>query len=99
MAEEKTKTVKFNEEGVKDLPNDKPVVYKILNQSGENIYTGAAKRGRVKERLREHLPEGPNSILGGAKAKIQQKTSIAEAEKTESNIIARSKPKYNKRGK
>jgi excinuclease UvrABC nuclease subunit len=99
MAEEKTKTVKLDQAGIENLPNDKPVVYKILDQQGENIYTGVAKRGRVKERLTEHLSTGPDPIRGGVKVEIQQKKTITDAEKTESNIIARTKPKLNKRGK
>ena len=99
MAEEKIKTVKFNEKGIEDLPKSKPVVYKIKSPKGENIYTGKAKRGRVDARLKEHLPGGSDPIPGGVKVQIQQKKSIADAQKTESNIIARSKPKYNKKGK
>jgi len=99
MADEKSKTVNFNEEGLEKLPNDKPAVYKILNTQGENIYTGSAKRARIQERLQEHLSGGPDPIRGGVKVQIQQKSSIAEAEKTEKNIISRTKPKFNKLGK
>ncbi len=96
MAEEKPKTVKFTPEGIEKLPKDKPAVYKILDDKGENIYTGVAKRGRVPERLKEHLPGGPDPIPGGVRVQIQQKKSISEAEKTEKRIISRSKPKHNK---
>lgn len=96
MAKGKSKTTNFTEKGIVNLPNDKPVVYKIMNQSGQNIYAGVAKRGRVQERLKEHLPGGPDPILGGAKVQIQQKPTISDAEKTEAKIILRSKPKYNK---
>lgn len=99
MANEKTKTSKFDGDGIASLPKDKPVVYKILNEKDENIYTGVAKRGRVEERLREHLPGGPDPIIGGVKVKIQQKPSISEAEKSETLIISRSKPKLNRKGK
>jgi hypothetical protein len=98
MTKGKPKTVKFTPEGVEKLPKDKPVVYKILNDKGENIYTGVAKRGRVEERLKEHLPSGPDPIPGGVKVKIQPKQTIAEAEKSEKIIISRSKPKHNKLG-
>jgi hypothetical protein len=47
MADEKRKTVNFNEDGLSKLPNDKPAVYKIINARGENIYTGSAKRARL----------------------------------------------------
>ena len=93
------KTVPFNKQGVEQLPQDKPVVYKILNQQDENIYTGVAKRGNVQERLKDHLPGGAEAIPGGAKVRIEQTPSIDEARRKETNIISRSKPKYNKEGK
>lgn len=99
MAKRKTKTVKFSENGIESLPKDKPIVYKIMSQNGENIYTGIAKRGRVEDRLKDHLPGGSDMIPGGVKVQIQQMPSISDAERTEVNIIYRSKPKYNKRGK
>jgi len=99
MKEEKRKTVKFTEVGLAKLPDNKPAVYKIFNQEGNNVYTGVAKRGRVEERLKEHLPGGTDPISGGAKVQIQQKSSIADAQKTEAAIIARSKPRHNKQGK
>lgn len=45
------KTVPLNERGIGKLPDDKPVVYRILTDGGRNNYTGVAKRGRVQERL------------------------------------------------
>ena len=93
------KTVKLTKEGIGNLPNDNPAVYKIKNKNNENIYTGVAKRGRVKDRLNEHLPKGKDPIRSGIKVEIEQMNSISEAEKKESNIISRSKPKYNKKGK
>jgi hypothetical protein len=92
------KTVRFNESGIEKLPNDKPVVYKILTPGGNNNYTGTAKRGRVQERLTEHLPGGKDAIPG-AKVQIQQMPTIREAIGKEKSIIARSKPKYNEQGK
>jgi excinuclease UvrABC nuclease subunit len=88
------KTVNYKKEDIKKLPNNKPVVYKIVTAGGNNNYTGIAKRGRVQERIGEHLKEIP-----GAKVKIEQMPSITEARKKESNIIKRSQPKYNKQGK
>lgn len=99
MAARKNKTADFNPEGIDSLAKDKPVVYKILDKNDRNIYTGSAKRGRVTKRINEHLPGGPDSIPGGVKVKIEQKDSIEEARKSESRIIFRSKPMYNKRGK
>lgn len=93
------KTAKFTLQGIGQLAKDKPVVYKILDKKDKNIYTGVAKRGRVDDRLIEHLPGGKDSITGGAKIKIEQKPSFKEAKKSEAIIIRKSKPKHNKQGK
>ena len=61
-----TKTVSFNKTGIAKLPNDKPVVYKIETAGGANNYTGVAGRGRVQERLEEHLVEGKIPGQGSA---------------------------------
>ena len=90
------KTVKFNQAGVKGLPNDKPVVYTIKTPSGKPNYVGSAKRGRVQDRIQEHLDA---RRVPGAKVQIQQVSSIREAQGKERNIIDRQKPKYNKQGK
>ena len=90
------KTVKFNQGGIEKLPNDKPVVYKIQTRAGNTNYVGSAQRARVRERLQEHLDGGK---IPGAEVQIQQMPSIQEAQKTETRIIARTKPKYNERGK
>ncbi len=91
-----SKTVKFNQSGAAKLPNDKPVVYKIQTESGNTNYVGIAKRGRVQERIQEHLDAGK---IPGAKVQAQQVSSIQEAQKTEARIIARTRPKYNEEGK
>ena len=88
-----TKKVKFNKTGIEQLPNDKPVIYKIESAGGNN-YTGIAKRGRVQERLLEHLTEIP-----GAKVKIEQTNSIQEAREKEARIIKLAQPKYNEQSK
>jgi hypothetical protein len=88
------KTVKYSEPKIKELPNNKPVVYKILTKNDVNNYTGIAKKGRVQDRIIEHMGEIP-----GAKVQIEQYPSIQEAQKKEKNIISRTKPKYNKKGK
>ena len=88
-----TKKTKFNKTGIENLPDNKPAVYKILTSAGKVNYAGVAKRGRVQERLNEHLGEIP-----GATVRIEQTNSIAEARKKETGIIKRSKPRYNKQG-
>lgn len=92
------KTTTFNKTGIGKLPNDKPVVYKIETPGGNNNYTGVAQRGRVQERLEEHLPGGKDPVPG-AKVRIEQMNTIADARKREQGIISRSQPKYNKQGK
>lgn len=92
------KTVSFNQKGIGKLPDDKPVVYKILTGAGENNYTGVAKRGRVQDRLGEHLP-GRKDYIPGSKIQIEQKQSMLEAEAKEQRIISRSQPRYNEQSK
>ncbi len=88
-----TKKTKFNKTGIENLPNNKSAVYKIMTGAGKVNYAGVSKRGRVQERLTEHLGEIP-----GATVQIQQTDNIAEARKKETGIIKRSKPRYNKQG-
>lgn len=92
------KTVPFTGQGIDKLPNDKPVVYKIKTARGGNQYTGVAQRGRVRDRLKEHLPGGKDHVPG-SKIEIEQMSKIAEAETKETRIIARTKPPHNKKGK
>lgn len=89
------KTVRFNQTGAAELPNDKPVVYKIQTESGKTNYVGIAKRGRVQERIQEHLDAGE---IPGAKVQIEQMSSIQEAQEKEERIISRTHPKYNDKG-
>lgn len=95
----KRKSGDFTKKGIDSLAKDKPVVYKIQNKKGENIYTGSAKRGRVGERLKEHLPGEKDAVRGGTKVIISQKGSIDEALKSEARIIKTQKPPQNKMGK
>jgi hypothetical protein len=74
------------------------VVYRIETEGGRNNYTGIAKRGRVQERLQEHLQGGKDPIPG-ARVHIEQMPSIEAAREKEARIIARSKPRYNEQGK
>jgi hypothetical protein len=81
------KTVNNNKTNIDKLPNDKPVVYKIKTEGGTVNYVGVAKKGRVHERLEEHLPGG-RDYVPGAKVQIEQFGSIAEARKKETSVIA-----------
>ena len=89
----------FNKDGIEGLAKNKPVVYQIENSKGENIYTGVAKRGRVEQRLKEHLPGAKDAVPGGVKVKIQQKPSIGDALNSEARIIKKQQPAQNKKGK
>jgi len=84
------KKVNYNKTGIDNLPNDKPVLYRIKTDSDNLNYVGVAKRGRVKDRIGEHLGEIP-----GATVEIEQFSSIDDARKKETNVIKRTKPKYN----
>ncbi len=89
-----TKKVTYSKEGIDKLPNDKPVLYRIEN-SNENLnYVGVAKRGRVQDRIAEHL-----GVIPGAKVSIEQFSSIDDAEKKEKRVIKINQPKYNEKGK
>ena len=92
------KTVGFTRNGIAQLPNDKPVLYRIQTESGKTNYVGVAKRGRVQERLAEHLAGGKDSVPG-EKVQINQMKTIDQAIQTEARVISRSEPKYNDQGK
>jgi len=95
----KKKTTNFTQEDINKLAQDKPVVYKLLNSKGENVYTGSSKKGQVESRIKDHLPRGSDPVPGVKKVRIEQHDSISEAQESEKRIISRSKPKHNKKGK
>lgn len=88
------KKTNYNQTSIDKLPNDKPVLYRIETESGNLNYTGIAKKGRVTDRIKEHLGEIP-----GAKVSIERFSRITDARSKEKNVIARNKPKYNKQDK
>jgi len=90
------KTVNYNKSGTDKLPDNKPVVYRIQTESGKTNYVGVAKKGRVQDRINEHLEEGK---IPGTKVQIEQMPNIDAAKDKEANIISRAKPKYNEQGK
>ena len=92
------KTVNNNKTSISKFPNDKPVMYKIKTKGGNVNYVGVAKKGRVQERIKEHL-QGQEDYVPGAKVQIEQCGSIAEARKMETAAIKREHPKHNKEGK
>ena len=90
------KTVSFNKSGLGKLPDNKSVVYRIQTNGGKTNYVGVAKRGRVQNRISEHIEDGK---ISSVKVQIEQMSSIKAAKEKEKNIIARTKPKYNEQGK
>ena len=93
-----SKKVSFNKKGIENLPDDKPVLYRIETEGGKTNYAGVAKRGRVQQRIAEHLP-GAKDAIPGAKVRIEQMPSIGEAKAKEARVISRTKPRHNKQGK
>ena len=91
-----TKTINYNETGIRQLSINKPILFKIQTETGNTNYVGVAQRGRAQERLLEILGEGK---IPGVTVFIEQMTSIDEAEEKKQNIIKRSQPKYNIQGK
>ena len=92
------KTFRFTWAGITNLPENKPVVYIIRSKSGRANYVGFAKRGRVQERISEHLPNGPDAIPG-AKVVVEPVDDLANAKQKQMNMIKRMQPTYNKQGK
>ena len=97
MAGLKTKVFAFTEDGLNCLPIDKSIVYTIKDKKNRNLFTGVASRGRVFARIIEHLPSGSLPLIGGITLHIQQQKTIASAIETASQIIARDKPRYNRK--
>ena len=80
----------YDKAGIKTLADDKPIVYRILNQRGKDNYVGSAKRGRAHATITEHLGQIP-----GATVVIQRFDSLQEAKIAECRIIKRCQPKFN----
>jgi hypothetical protein len=89
-----TKTVKYTRQGLARLPEDKPVLYRIIDASGSMNYVGVAQKGCVRERLAGHLGKIP-----GVKVRIEQFANLEEAMKKEVNVIRRAKARYGREGK
>lgn len=85
----------LNKTTVAELANDKAVVYKLKNAKGDNVYTGAAARGKVQEQIAKHMRGGEEAIPGAKTVQLTQKATVAEARKSAARIIKRDNPKYN----
>ncbi len=86
----------FTKTNISKAPKDKPAVYKLKDSKGKNIYIGVAKRGRIDDRLKEHLPGGPDPKSGVKSFQLKQMKSIDEAKREEKRIIKQENPKLNK---
>ena len=90
-----TNARKFNKTNIKNIPEDKPIVYRLLNNSNKELYTGIAKRNRPQDRLLEHLNIKKEKISGATKIKIAQVQNLDSAKKIEKRLIKQLEPKYN----
>lgn len=79
----------FNKKHIESTDNDNPVVY-TLKKGGEVVYVGTAKRGRVQDRLAEHL-----GVISATEFSTRSYDSISEAREAEERKIKREKPKHN----
>ncbi|MEK0325628.1 MAG: hypothetical protein QQN63_07975 [Nitrosopumilus sp.] len=86
------KTVVYNKLGISTLADNKPVVYRIQNKKGKDLYVGVAKLGRAHAIIMEHL-----GTIPGTTVTILQFDSLQEAKIDEARIIHRFPPKYNRK--
>jgi hypothetical protein len=86
----------LNATTIAELANDKAAVYKIKNAKGDNVFTGAAAKGKVRIQLTKHLKGGEEAIPGAKTVELTQKDTVGDARKSAERIIKRDAPKYNK---
>jgi len=94
-----SRTQKFTNANIENIPENKAIVYKIKNIAGENLYTGIAGRGRAQERLMEHKELKREVIPGGTRFQIVQVKNKERAEQVEKQIIRKEQPKFNEQNK
>ena len=82
----------FTKKTVEDLPNSNPSLY-VLERQGKPIYAGVAKRGRLQDRLQEHMDQ--NDVPGATRVRVRPTSSIDEAKVAEKDFIRREKPRFN----
>ncbi len=90
---------KFNKTNIRNIPEEKPILYRLQNNPGDELYAGVAKKGRVQERLGEHLALKKEKIPGAAKIKFAQFSSIEKAKRAEKQLIEKLEPKFNEQNK
>ncbi len=90
-----TNAKKFNKSSIKNIPENRPIVYRLLNNSNKELYAGIAKRNRTQDRLLEHLTIKKEKIDGATKVKIAQFSNLENAKKAEKKLIKQLKPTFN----
>ncbi len=94
-----SRTQKFTKENIANVPQNKAIIYKIKDKSGENLYTGIAGRGRSQERLLEHKKIKKEKISGGTRFQFTQVKNKERAHAIEKQIIKKEQPEYNEQHK
>jgi|GEM_PF-2507589 len=67
-------------------------VYKITDSTGETLYIGKAKSGRLGERIYEHK----GHFKGGTNFRYKETKTVERAEKLEKRLIKQEKPPRNR---
>lgn len=86
--------LRFSKRAIKQLPDSKPGVYIIRNNSGTNMYSGIAKRGQVLETLANHF-YGGDKYVPGAWLEFEQFNNLTDCNARLKTILERDKPRYN----
>ena len=90
---------KFTKINIANVPQDKAIIYKIKNRSGENLYTGIAGRGRSQDRLIEHKDIKKEQIPKGTRFQYVQAKTKDRAHQIEKAIIKKEQPEHNEQHK
>lgn len=94
-----SRTQKFTKENISKVPQNKAIIYKIKDKSGENLYTGIAGRGRSQERLLEHKEIKKEKIPDGTRFQFTQVKNKERAHTIEKQIIKKEQPEHNEQHK
>ena len=87
-----TNAKNINQKNLKDVPGDKPGVYRILNFKNDTLYVGMAKGRRLPDRILEHKGQ----FKGGTKFQYKTTASKEAAERLEIREIKKQNPSRNK---
>lgn len=87
--------LRFSKKAIRQLPDSKPGIYIIKNNSGANMFTGIAKRGQVQETLLSHFYGGGNTYVPGAWLRFEQYSNLTDCNTRLKAILENEKPKYN----